>query len=48
LHPDPDLSTCDPFSLVFGPYTMINTDLVCGVCGASTDESGTFYITITE
>lgn len=48
LHPDPDLSTCEPFSLVFGPYTLVNTDLTCFVCSSSGDTSGEFYITITE
>jgi hypothetical protein len=53
---DPDDSTCDPFALVFGPYTMTYNDLSCYVCRNPDGlvdpgppwTSGTFYIRITE
>lgn len=49
--PVAELSRCSPFSLVFGPFTLVYDDLVCTACyapGDMTYETGTYYIMITE
>ena len=43
-------STCDPINLVFGPFTMEDSDLTCNACYAplAGPASGTYYITVTD
>lgn len=43
-------STCEPFRLVFGPFTVSVWDLDCSPCGnePGEGEEGTFYIEITD
>lgn len=49
LTPDPDLSTCDPLNLVFGPYSLTG-GLNCFVCDHNPLDplSGEFYVVISE
>ena len=49
--PDAETSTCDPFSLVFGPFYLSHLDLACQACYSpleSPPADGFYYITITE
>jgi hypothetical protein len=46
-------STCDPFNLIFGPFTLSTGDLTCNACQDYDPEQmeveyGTYYIIITE
>jgi hypothetical protein len=43
-------STCDPFYLVFGPYSLTWGDLACTLCynPMALPESGSYYVAITE